>query len=486
MASEIPGQDEQVVESNNVKSILLELQELHRLAVPKLLINIVIYVQTFVSVYFLGMLGQKELAAGSFAVGFANIFGYSILTGLAQGIESICGQSFGGAKLPLLGLALQRMLIIMMLCSAFLCLLWTNVVSLLSAFPGIDLDMLNSAQTYLNYSRPDLFAKSLLLPLEIFLRSQQLTQPVMYTTTFSALLHLPINFLLLYRFDMGLRGVALAMSLTDFIHIGLLSLYLQWSGICRRTWMRLDWKVVTSLGPMLKLALNSCIAVAIEWWWYEIILLSASFLPYSEASVASMGILIRLTALTYMLPSSLAAAVSTRIGNELGANKPDQARIATLAATAYSFLWAFVACSFIIAMRNSWGLWFTKDATSLDLTSKALPVLGLCEIGNYPQTVAYGILMGSSRPDVSVKIYFVAFYLVGLPTAMILAFYFGVGLVGFWYGLLAAQITCAALMLYVVLRTSWVEQAHQTQARLMASECSHLLLPQDQNALLLA
>ncbi|OMO89686.1 Multi antimicrobial extrusion protein [Corchorus capsularis] len=42
-----------------------------------------------------GHLGKLALADGSFAIDFANITCYSVLSGLVMGMEPICGQAFG-------------------------------------------------------------------------------------------------------------------------------------------------------------------------------------------------------------------------------------------------------------------------------------------------------------------------------------------------------------------------------------------------------
>jgi Na+-driven multidrug efflux pump len=52
-----------------------------------------------------------------------------------------------------------------------------------------------------------------------------------------------------------------------------------------------------------------------------------------KATVETMGILIQTTSLLYIFPSSLSLGVSTRVGNELGANKPKNARLSMIVST---------------------------------------------------------------------------------------------------------------------------------------------------------
>ncbi|KAF3963884.1 hypothetical protein CMV_011774 [Castanea mollissima] len=82
-----------------------------------ILTGLLLYSRSMISMLFLGRLGELELAGGSLAVGFANITGYSILSGLAMGMEPICGQAFGAKKHTLLGLTLQRTVLLLILIS---------------------------------------------------------------------------------------------------------------------------------------------------------------------------------------------------------------------------------------------------------------------------------------------------------------------------------------------------------------------------------
>ena len=71
-----------------------------------------------------------------------------------------------------------------------------------------------------------------------------------------------------------------------------------------------------------------------------------------------------------------------------------------------------------------------------------------------------GVLRGNARPGEAARINVVAFYGVGMPAALALAFWPGrLDFPGMWVGMLAAQLVCAALMLHAVQSTDWGEQA---------------------------
>lgn len=109
-----------------------------------------------------------------------------------------------------------------------------------------------------------------------------------------------------------------------------------------------------------------------------------------------------------------------------------------------------------IILRDRWASLFTKDKLVQDLVSLVLPIIGLCELGNCPQTTGCGILRGTARPVIGARINLGSFYMVGTPVAVGLAFGFKFGFSGLWFGLLSAQVACAISILYVILVcTDW-------------------------------
>lgn len=192
-------------------------------------------------------------------------------------------------------------------------------------------------------------------------------------------------------------------------------------------------------------------------------ILLCGLLVNPRATVASMGILIQTTALIYIFPSSLSFSVSTRVGNELGANHPKKAKMAAIVGLSCSFLLGFFALVFAVTVRNSWASMFTRDKEIIALTSLVLPIIGLCELGNCPQTTGCGVLRGTARPKVGAHINLGCFYLVGMPVAVGLAFYAGLDFQGLWLGLLAAQGSCAVTMLVVLSLTNWESEAKRAE-----------------------
>ncbi|KAF8379422.1 hypothetical protein HHK36_028857 [Tetracentron sinense] len=441
---------------------ITEAKAIANIALPMVLTGLLLYSRSMISMLFLGRLGELSLAGGALAIGFANITGYSILSGLAMGMEPICGQAFGAKRYTLLGLSLQRTVLLLLFTSIPIALLWLNMKRIL-LFCGQADDIATEAQSYILYSLPDLLAQSLLHPLRIYLRTQSITLPQTYCATLAIFLHIPINYLLVSVLNLGIKGVALSSVWSNFNLVGTLIIYVVISGVYKKTWGAISSECLKGWKSLLKLAIPSCISVCLEWWWYEIMILLCGLLLNPRSTVASMGILIQTTALIYIFPSSLSFGVSTRVGNELGANRPEKARLAAIIGLSCSFIVGLLALIFAVMVRRVWASMFTQDAEIIALTSLALPIIGLCELGNCPQTTGCGVLRGTARPRVGANINLGCFYLVGMPVAVSLGFLCGFDFQGLWLGLLAAQGSCVVTMLLVLGRTNWDYQAQRAK-----------------------
>ncbi|KAK7391123.1 hypothetical protein VNO78_19504 [Psophocarpus tetragonolobus] len=440
------------------RMVMKEVISISKIGLPMILTGLLLYCRSMISMLFLGHLGELALAGGSLAVGFANITGYSILSGLAVGMEPICGQAFGAKKFTLLGLCLQRTVLLLLFTSLPISLLWLYMKRIL-LFCGQNDAIATQAQLYLLYSIPDLFAQSFLHPLRIYLRAQSITLPLTLCATLSILLHIPINYLLLFHLNMGIKGVALSSLCTNFNLLASLILYILFSGTHKQSWPGFSFHCFTQWNSILHFAIPSCISVCLEWWWYEIIILLCGLLLNPRATVASMGILIQTTSLLYIFPSSISFSVSTRVGNKLGAQKPSKAKLSAIVGLSCSFMLGVLAFLFTILVRNIWATMFTQDKEIISLTSLVLPIIGLCELGNCPQTTGCGVLRGTARPKIGANINLGCFYLVGMPVAVWLGFFAGFDFQGLWLGLLAAQGSCAVTMLVILSQTDWDAEA---------------------------
>ncbi|OEL36622.1 Protein DETOXIFICATION 49 [Dichanthelium oligosanthes] len=440
-----------------------EARSILALALPMILTGLLLYLRSMISMLFLGRLGGLALAGGSLAIGFANITGYSVLSGLAMGMEPICGQAFGAGNFSLLGITMQRTVLLLIAAAVPIGGLWMHMRPLL-LLCGQEASIAAAAETYILASLPDLVLQAFIHPVRIYLRTQSINLPLTVCAALAIAIHLPINYVLVTVLGLGIKGVAFASVLANLNLLLFLLGYIFFKGVHKRTGgFALSGESFRGWGELISLALPSCVSVCLEWWWYEIMILLCGLLLNPQATVASMGILIQTTSLIYIFPSSLSFGVSTRVSNELGAGQPEEASRAATVGLMLGFAFGGFASAFAFLVRNVWASMFTADPAIIALTASVLPILGLCELGNCPQTTGCGVLRGSARPKDAASINLRSFYLVGTPVALVLAFWFHFDFKGLWFGLMAAQATCMVRMLLVIGQTDWASEAKRSK-----------------------
>ncbi|XP_073306048.1 protein DETOXIFICATION 48 [Primulina huaijiensis] len=481
---DLPTDDRQQLQRWPTSSEALEeMKAIGKISAPTAITGLILYSRAMISMLFLGYIGELELAGGSLSIGVANISGYSVISGLAMGMEPICGQAYGAKRMKLLGLTMQRTILLLLSTCIPISFMWLNMKNIL-LWCNQDEEVSSVAQTFIIFAIPDLFFLSFLHPLRIYLRTQSITLPLTYCSSLSVLLHVPLNFLLVKYFNMGVSGVALAMSLTNLNLVIMLCLFIYFSGVYKDTWVAPSMDCLRGWSKLLALAVPTCVSICLEWWWYEIMIMLCGLLQNPKVTIASMGILIQTTSLVYVFPSALSLGVSTRVGNELGARRPAKARISMIVSLFIAVVLGIGAMVFTTMIRHRWGKLFTRDTEILELTAMALPLAGLCEVGNCPQTTGCGVLRGSARPSIGANINLGSFYMIGMPVAFLMGFVMKLGFPGLWIGLLAAQASCAVLMMLVLCRTDWILQVERAkelteihQSSSSSSSSNHSLLP---------
>nr|CAD1838201.1 unnamed protein product [Ananas comosus var. bracteatus] len=94
------------------------------LAGPLIAGNLLQNIIQVISVMFVGHLGELPLSGASMANSFAGVTGFSLLMGMGSALDTLCGQSFGAKQYHMLGIHMQRAMLVLMLVSVPLAVIW--------------------------------------------------------------------------------------------------------------------------------------------------------------------------------------------------------------------------------------------------------------------------------------------------------------------------------------------------------------------------
>lgn len=439
----------------SLSSLHSELKTQWRITVPLVAMNFTWFAKTAITTAFLGRLGELPLAGATLGFTFGNVTGFSLLNGLCGAMEPICGQAFGAKNSKLLHKSLIMATSLLLAASIPVAFLWLNVDRILITC-GQQRDIAAVAKQYLIYLIPDLVVNSFLCPLKAYLSTQNVTVPIMLSSSAAVALHVPANLILSKA--RGLEGISMAVWISDLAMAVLLGVYvLVWEQRKGGNWKEGGWfeQGIGEWRRLLKLSGPCCLTTCLEWWCYEILVLLSGCLPGARRAVGVLAIVLNFDYLLFSVMLSLATCASVRVSNELGANRPRAAYRAAYVCLSIGMAAGVVGGATMGGAGGVWGPLFSREEGMIRSVRKMMVVMAVVEVVNFPLVVCGGIVRGTARPWLGMYANVCGFYVVGLPLGVVLAFKMKLGLGGLLLGLLGGVVVCLVLVLVFLARIDW-------------------------------
>ncbi|RZC87878.1 hypothetical protein C5167_029790 [Papaver somniferum] len=456
-------------DDRNSEKFLGEVKKQLRLAGPLILVNFLQFSLQLISVMFVGHLGQLSLASASIATSFASVCGFSFLMGMGGALDTLCGQSYGAKQYRMLGIYMQRAMLVLLLVSVPLAFIWANTGRILMAV-GQDQEISIEAGVYARFMIPSIFAFGLLQCQVRFLQAQSIVFPMMITSTITALSHIIVCWVLVFKTGLGSRGAAVANAISYWINTLLLALFIKFSASCKRTWTGFSKEALQDVLNFLRLSIPSAIMTCLEMWCFEMMVLLSGLLPNPMLETSVLSISLNTSSVVFMISSGVGATISTRVSNELGARNPQAARLAVQVVLCIIITQGTLIGSIMILIRRLWGYAYSSDKEVVNYVAIMLPINAVSSLLEAIQCVLSGTIRGCGRQVIGAFINLGAYYLVGIPSAIIFAFVLHVGGKGLWLGIMCALFVQVVSLLIVTLRTDWEQEAKHAADRVYEAE----------------
>jgi multidrug resistance protein, MATE family len=175
---------------------------------------------------------------------------------MGTALDTFCGQAYGAKQYHLLGLYLQRAVLVLLLTSIPLAIVWGFTGQIL-LFLGQNPEISAEAGIYARWLIPSLFAYGLLQCHVRFLQSQNIVFPMVIFSGITVLVHIPLCWILVSKAGFGNRGAALATAVSYWVNVLMLGFYVNFSRACRKTRTKLSNEVLTDLIVFVRLAIPS-------------------------------------------------------------------------------------------------------------------------------------------------------------------------------------------------------------------------------------
>ncbi|AQK91995.1 Putative MATE efflux family protein, partial [Zea mays] len=398
--------------------------------------------------------GVLPLSASAIATSLATVSGFSLLIGMASGLETLCGQAYGAKQYDKLGMHTYRAIVTLIAVSIPISLLWAFIGKLLILI-GQDPLISREAGRYIVWLIPGLYAYAISQPLTKFLQSQSLIIPMLWSSIATLLLHIPLCWLLVFKTSMGYIGASLAISLSYWLNVMMLAAYIRYSDSCKETRSPPTVEAFKGVSVFLRLALPSALMLCFEWWSFEILILVSGILPNPELQTSVLSICLTTITLMYTIPYGLGAAASTRVANELGGGNPEGARSSVRAIMCIAVMEAVMVTVILLASQHILGYAYSSDKDVVAYVNAMVPFVCVSVAADSLQGVLSGVARGCGWQHLGAYVNLGSFYLVGIPTALFLGFVLKMEAKGLWMGISCGSIVQFLLLAVITFFSNW-------------------------------
>ncbi|KAK2415257.1 protein DETOXIFICATION [Trifolium repens] len=397
-------------------TLIVELKKMGRIAAPMVATTVLQYLLQVVSVMMVGHLNQLSLSSVAIATSLTNVSGFSILSGMAGGLETLCGQAYGAEQFEKFGIYTYTAIISLTMVSAPITIIWIFMDKILILL-GQDITVSLEARTYALWLIPALFGSAILKPL---------TRHV---------------------------GAAISFSLGTWLNVMILFFFVKYSSVCEKTRVPFSKKAFLGIKEFFGLAIPSAAMVCLKWWACELLVLLAGLFqdPKLETSVLS---------------------ICTRVSNELGAGNSKAVRYSVFTATFLAIAEALIITAILFGCRNVLGYAYTHDSEVVHYVAVMTPFICASIFTDSLQAVLSGVARGSGWQHVGAYVNLGAFYLVGVPIGVVLGFIAHFRAKGLWIGIVAGSIVQTIFLSIITALTNWKKQSIMARERIFDATSS--------------
>jgi MATE family multidrug resistance protein len=406
-----------------------------------------------------GKLGSTELAAVS--LGNSMVFvAMSIGIGFSTAITPIIGQADAENDTSKVRETFHNGL--------FLCTILGLLLFGLVVLAKPIMEMLNQPKEVIELAKPflDLVAFSL-IPLVIYQAYKQfadglsMTKYSMYAIIMANVLHVIINYLLIYGIwifpKLGIIGAAVGTVISRIAMVVFMHYILKNNAKLKTYFENFSFSEIKKsvIKKIVDLGLPSAMQML-----FEVVLFTAAIWlsgSIGKNSQAANQIALSLASLTFMFAMGFSVVSMIRVSNQKGLKDYNNlvivARSIFLLATIIAVIFAllFIALHTVLPhlfLNMNDELQHLDNMDVIAIASKLLIIAAIFQISDSIQVVVLGALRGLQDVKIPMYITFVAYWIVGFPISYYLGLKTNLGAQGIWIGLLAG-LTVAALFLYL-------------------------------------
>lgn len=438
-----------------------ETRHLLKLAIPVLIASVAQTSMGFVDTVMAGGVSATDMAAVSVAASVwlpAILFGVGLLIALVPIVATLNGSG----KKDRIPFEVQH--------GFFLATLVSVPIMLVLYNAGVLIDMMDVepelADKTIGYLHAVLFAVPGFLyfqALKSFAEGVSLTVPSMVIGFIGLAANIPLNWIFVYgEFGapaMGGIGCGVATAIVYWLMFVAMLVYIKLNKKLNSLGLFAHWHrpQAKAIARLFKLGLPVAASIFFEVSLFAAIALLIS--PLGSITVAAHQIASNFSSLIFMIPMSLGAALSIRVGFLMGREDLEEARIASHCGLAVALIISVITAVSTIVFREQIAMMYTDNPEVIMIAGQLLFLAAIYQCTDATQVVAAGALRGYKDMRAIFIRTFIAYWILGLPTGYVLGITDWIvapmGPHGFWIGNIVGLSAAAFMLAY---RLHWVQR----------------------------
>lgn len=281
------------------------------------------------------------------------------------------------------------------------------------------------------------------------------TKPTMIITVIGLLANIAGNYAFIYGIgpipEMGGAGCGIATAIVIYTMFIATFVYVRYSPALKKyALLAIIYRPsVKAISRTFKLGLPIAMTLLFEVTLFAVVALLLA--PFGSTTVAAHQVALNFSALMFMFPMSIGMAAAIRISFRLGQNNRRQARVAAHCAILIGFITSACTATFTLTAKAFIIGLYTNDNNVYVLANALLIYAALFQLSDAIQVISANALRGYKDTTAMFLITFVSYWLIGLPTGVILGRTDWItaapmSAAGFWIGFIVG-LSAAAIML---------------------------------------
>ena len=407
----------------------------------------------FVDTVMMGLLGSQKLAAGSLGATMFTVL-LMITSGVLSAVSPLVAEAYGAGQSEQVRRFVQQGLWLSVLLAIPLSLVVWNGASVLSLL-GQQAETVTLAEGYLKAIAWGCFPGLGFVVLRSYIAALSQTRPVMLIVILGTLLNIAGNYVFMFGKlgfpEMGLAGIGWASALSFWAMFLSSIFYILWKPLFQQyqTFQGFTQFNGKMFKKLLKVGVPISGLIALEAGLFATITLLMG--RFGTVPLAAHQVALQSAALSFNVPLGISMATTVRVGQLLGQKDIRTARLAGFIGIWLSGL--FMGAMAIVFWRfpeRIVALYLDlNNPSNLAVVDTAKVLLGIAavfQIVDGIQVAAAGALRGLQDTQMAMLIALFAYWGVGLPSCMLLAYRLGLGATGLWWGA-AMGLAAAAIVL---------------------------------------